>query len=259
MKTTCRFVVLCAAILGHGIPILAQAPWILESPVGRHQGPPLWISAKAVADEKKVIKLELIDSGFLQQNVERQQRELRDRVPAEKLLDAGRPIVAPIPASDCKTSSFAEDERGGVGPRGTLSDLATYSKSIVRGVIRSVDLGFAFGTPSALVGVEISEMIKGPRPKSPFYIDYSIAHFRVGPYRFCNANKGFEPQPGDEIVLFDYTGPADRDQILYVPRLDQIFFQSQGGELFLPSPLRETPDLKTVRTLDEVVHRLRSW
>jgi hypothetical protein len=258
MKTTVRFVVLCAIVLVPGIPLLAQTPSILESKVERHQGPPLWISAEAVADEQKIINLELIDSSFLQQYVERQRRELGDRVPVEKLGEGGKPAVGPIPASECKSSSLVADERGGEGPRGTLSDLGTYSKSIVRGTVRSVDLGFAFGSPSSLVGVEISEVIKGPSPKSPFYIDYPIAHFRIGPYYFCNAEKGFEPRPGDGILLFDYTGPVDRDKVLYVPRLDQIFFQSQGGTLFLPLPLKDTPDLKTVRTLDEVVARLRS-
>lgn len=258
MKTTCRFVVLCAAVLVPGIPLLAQTPTILESKVERHQGPPLWISAEAVADEQKIINFELIDSSFLQQYVERQRRELGDRVPAEKLGEGGKPVVGPIPASECKSSLSQEDDRGGGGLRGTLGDLATYSKSIVRGTVRSVDPGFAFGSPSSLVGVKVSEVIKGPSPKSPFYIDYPVARFRIGPYYFCNWNQGFEPRPGDEILLFDYTGPADRDQVLYAPRLDQIFFQSQSGALFIPSPLKDTPDLRTVHKLGEIVERLRS-
>ena len=258
MKATRRFVVLCAVVLVSGIPLLAQTPSILEPKVERHQGPPLWISAKAVADEQKVINLDLIDSSFLQQDVERQRREFGDRVPAEKLGKGGKSVVATIPASECKSSSSLEDDRGGGGLRGTLTELATYAKSIVRGTVSSVDPGFAFGSPSSLVGVKVSEVLKGLSPKSPFYVDYPIARFRIGPYYFCNTNKGFEPRPGDEVLLFDYTGPADRDQVLYAPRLDQIFFQSQSGALFLPPPLKDTPDLRTLRSLDEVVDRLRS-
>jgi hypothetical protein len=240
------------------MPLLAQAPSILEPKVERLQGPPLWISAKAVTDSQKIINLDLIDSPFLQKEVERQRQVLGEGNAIEKSEAGGKPSVAVIPASECKSSTLVTDDRGGGGLRGTLADLATYSKSIVRGAVRSVDLGFSFGSPSSLLEIEVSEVIKGPSPKSPFYIDYPVARFRIGPYYFCNAKKGFEPHPGDEILFFDYTGPVDRDQILYVPHLDQIFFQSRNGSVYLPFLLRDTADLKNVRTLDEILNRLRS-
>jgi hypothetical protein len=135
--------------------------------------------------------------------------------------------------------------------------LATYSR-IVRGTIRTVEPGFAFGEPASLLGVEVSEVVKGSTPISPFYIDYPIARFKIGPFSFCNGTRGFEPSPGDDILLFDYQGPVDRDEILYTPKLDQIFFQDAQGSLFLPPSLKNTPGLKTARTLDDVIGRLRS-
>jgi len=206
------------------MPILAQSPSILESKVERLQGPPLWISAASVADETEIINLDLIDSSSLEKDVARQRQELGDRLSADKSAAQGKPPVAAIPASECKSSTFIMDDRGGGGLRASLADLSTYSKSVVRGKVRTVDFGFSFGAPSSLLGVEVSEVIKGPRPKSPFYIDYPIARFKIGPYYFCNTNQGFEPHAGDQVLLFDYTGPVDRNQVLYAPRLDQIFF-----------------------------------
>ena len=86
---------------------------------------------------------------------------------------------------------------------------------------------------------------------------YPVAHFRIGPLHFCNTKKGFEPRPGDQILIFDYTGTIDRDNALLAPRLDQILFQGQDGALFLPAQLRSAPGTDIFRTLDDVVVRRR--
>jgi hypothetical protein len=258
MKTACLFVLSCAAILLFGIPLRAQAPSILETtgdfPGGGHR----WISAAAAADPEKIIDLDMIGSDFLRPRVEKQRQALGDRFGSEKLKAGEKPVVAAIPTSECRSTTVAMDGRGGIGSGATLADLAGNSEVIVRGKIRSVDFGFAFGIPTSLLGVEAAEILKGSALKSPFYIDYPVARFRIGPFSFCNLNKGFEPHPGDEILLFSYTGPGDRDGILYAPRLDQMLFQTQSGTLFIPSPLKETPEMKKARTLDDITSRLRS-
>jgi hypothetical protein len=258
MKSTCRFIVLCGAFLLLGTSLEAQAPSSLETTGDFPGGGHLWISAKVVADEEKIVDLDLIGSDALRKSVEKQRQALGDRLPAEKSTTGEKPLIATIPASECKSTTMSVDDRGGLGGSATLADLATYSQSIVRGKIRTVDLGFNFGTPTSLLEVEVSEVLKGSAPKSPFYVDYPVARFRIGPFSFCNLNRGFEPHPGDEILLFAYQGPVDRDDVLYAPRLDQILFQSQSGTLFLPPPLKDTPELKAARTLNEVVGRLRS-
>lgn len=133
---------------------------------------------------------------------------------------------------------MAVDDRGGAGSGSTLTDLATYSQMIVLGTIRTVTPGFSFGIPISLLGVEVVEVLKGAAPKSPFYVDYPVARFRIGPFSFCNLEKGFEPRPGDEILLLDYSGTVDKDEVLYAPRLDQMLFQSQRGALFFRPPSR---------------------
>lgn len=258
MKPTTWSIILSIAALLYGTILEAQAPSILESKVERHETPPPWLSAEAVADAEKIIDLDLINSYALRMRVEKQQRALGDHLRAEELRAGEKPLITSIPFSECKSTSFLEDHRGGAGSTATLSDLAVNSKSILRGTIQTIDVGFDWGSPASLLGVEVSEVVKGPAPKSLFYVTYPVARFKIGPFYFCNANTGFEPRPGDEILLFDYTGPVDRDDVLYVPRFEQIFFQGQSGILVPPTQLKNTSELETIRTLDDVVSRLRS-
>jgi hypothetical protein len=239
------------------MPLGAQAPSILESKIDRQQGPPLWISAEAVADEQKVINLDLLDSPSLRTYVEMQRRGLGDGI--EKAEAGEKPSVVSVPLSECPNSQYSTDQghRGGTGPTSTLADLAANSQAILRGTIRSIDPGFDGGVPASLLGVEVSTAIKGSAPRSMVYILYPVAHFKIGSLYFCNIRKGFEPRPGDQILVFDYTGTIDRDQILFAPHLKQILFQKgQGGGLFLPAQLKSSPGVSTLRTLDDVVGRL---
>ncbi len=250
------FVVLLIALpmAGH---LLAQSPPILETKFERQQGPPLWISAEAVADPQEIIKLDLIEDIHLQSNVQQQRKALGAR--ATQGLKAGEmPPIGAISQIECKSDTLSAELRGGEHPSASLVDLAAYSKSIVRGLIRSIAPGFASGVPAQLLTVEITEAIKGELPRSAIFVTYPVARFRIGPFFFCNAEKGFEPRPGDEVLLFDYMGPIDRDQALYAPRLDQLFFESQSGQLFVTPHLRKTPALQTLQTLDDVVRLLRA-
>lgn len=258
MNTTHRSAILCAVFFLPGMALRAQAPSILEPKVERLQGPPLWVSAQALADAERIINLDLLDKPSLRGYVERQRRELEDRTPAAKSTPNAKPAITSIPISECKVSQASSDHghRGGRGSRSTLLDLATNSRSIVRGAIRSITWGFDGGVPGSLLSVEVSATIKGPAPVSPFYVLYPIARFRIGPLYFCNALKGFEPRPGDQILLFDYTGPVDREDILFAPHLDQIVFAGQGGELFLPEPLARQPETSPLTTLEDVIARL---
>lgn len=255
METTCRFMVLFAVVLFSEIPLQAQAPSILEPKAQRHQGPPLWISASQAADETKIIDLESIDNPILTRAVEGQLEDLKDR--HVDLSKAGNePRVATISPPECTSTLDSNDDRGGIGDTSTLSSLIARSRSILRGSIRTVDFGFDGGVPGSLLSVQVSETIKGSPPSGLLYVLYPVARFRIGPLRFCNASKGFEPRPGDEILLFDFTGPVDRDDVLFAPRLQQILFESRNGVLFLPPNLKENSDLRAARGLDELVKRL---
>ena len=72
-----------------------------------------------------------------------------------------------------------------------------------------------------------------------------------------NAGKGFEPRAGDRILLFDYTGPIDREGRLYAPRSEQVFFETSGGELFVADRIRGDRDLMGARRLEGVFMAVR--
>lgn len=259
MKSPGWLVIPCATILISGIATAAQTPSILEPKFERHQGPPLWISAEMVADAEKIVDLDLIDDLHLRRDVEQQRRSLGDRLPVQGSKAGEKPAIASISPAECTSDVLSAELRGGDRPSATLKDLATYSQSILRGKIRTINPGFASGEPASLLGVEISEVVKGTGPKSSVYVNYPVARFRIGPFFFCNGEKGFEPHLEDEILLFDYTGPVDRDHVLYAPRLDQLFFQGQNRQLFLPPHLKDTPDIKSARTLDDIANWLRRF
>ncbi|HYX25028.1 MAG TPA: hypothetical protein VFC23_12805 [Thermoanaerobaculia bacterium] len=257
MKLTSSLVLLCAIASFPGRALEPQAPSILESKVERHEGPPLWISAAAIASKDKVIDLDLVDSSTLRGYVEKQQRELGDHLSTEQSKLGGKtPSITTIPLSECKRMQDRKDDRGGAGSSETLSALAASSKTIFRGKVRTTDPGFDGGVPASLLGIEVSDVIKGSTPRSLVYVVYPVAHFKIGFYYFCNATKGFEPSSGTEVLLFDAVGPEDRDNMTYAPRMDQLFFQDRSGTLNLPPRLKNTPDLQTVRSLDDVVSRL---
>lgn len=250
-------VILCAGAVLLEVPLIAQTPSVLEAPAERKQGPPLWISATAVADPDQVIDLGRVDSGGLRMNVQSQRRSLGDL--AEKSLPGEKPPVTAIPASECRRTILSSEHRGGHDPSASLDELSAHSQTIVRGAVRSVEPGFGFGMPTSLLGVEVEEVLKGPSPSSILYVDYPVAHFKIGPLHFCNGETGYEPQPGDQVLLFDYTGPVDRDAVLYAPRFEQIFFGSQKtGTLIVPAKLSGDRTLKAMSSLAQVVARLRS-
>lgn len=242
-------------------PLVAQVPPILETTGDFPGGGHLWISAEAAADSEEIIDLEAIGSDAVRKRVEKQREALGGRLPAEveKSRSGGKPVIATIPDAECRSRTTNIDHRGGTGSGGTLAHLANQSQTIVRGTIHAVDVGFSFGAPTSLLTIEVSEVLKGSAPKSPFYIAYPVARFRIGPFSFCNLEKGFEPRPGDSLLLFDGSGTVDRDRVLYAPRLDQMIFQGRDGALFLPSPLSETPEVKAARTLDDVTGRLQEF
>jgi hypothetical protein len=254
MKTTCPFVTLALATLVTAFPVAAQVPQIFEP---RFEGQPLWISAEALVDPEKIIDADRIPSVALRMDIEKQRESLKGRDKRSLTEDASSRVEL-IPASECKNSVLTSAHRGGEDPSATLSDLTTYSQAIFIGTIRSIEVGFSWSEPSSLLRVQVSRVVKGSVPQNPLYVDYPIARFKLGPFTFCNGNKGFEPHPGDEILLFDYTGPEGRDDVLYFPRFDQIFFQPQEGLPILPPHFKTAPELKGARTLSEVIDRLRS-
>jgi hypothetical protein len=96
MRRTPWFIILSAAFFLPAMPLVAQAPSILE---GAGSERPLWVSAEAAAHEEKIVDLDLIDSDDLQRTVEKQRQALGGRPAAEaaKTRAGQKPLVTTIP------------------------------------------------------------------------------------------------------------------------------------------------------------------
>lgn len=251
------FALLVVAILSIGRAAQAQeTPSRLEPLREQPQGPPLWISAEAVSDAEEIINLELVDSLHLRGIVEKLREDLGERAYRNKAV--GKPGVRSVSRSECSRMSGLEDDRGGWEAITSTADVAANARSILRGIIREVTPGFYRGIPDSLLRVEVQEIIKGSSPATTIYIDYQVAHFRVGPYIFCNARSGYEPSPGDSLLLLDYVGTVDRDDLLFAPRPEQVIFERRGGGLFFSSDAEYLAEINGLKTLDEVAGRLRN-
>lgn len=226
-----------------------------ELPQEQRQGASLWVAAAVVSDAEKIVNLEVLDDPHIQGIVEKQRKALGDQPRAG--MPEGKPHVRTIARSECRNMSGLEDDRGGWAPDSSLPAMASNSASILRGAIREVTPGFYKGAPDSLLTVDVQEVLKGAAPSSTIYIDYQVAHFQIGPYRFCNALSGYEPKSGDSLVLLDYVGPVDESGLLFAPRLSQILFERKEGGLFFRPEIKEIPGMDRAMTLNEVVALIR--
>lgn len=262
---TARFPVLLLLLGGFAsaAPALpaGQAPSIIEPKVERTEGPPLWLSAEAAIDPQTVLDWDELgreDYNPLRREVLKQQ-SLLEKSGALKPGDAFDPTVRPIPTAECRAELGASEHLGGDSPKRNLADLVRYSRAIFRGSVESVDFGFDFGVPSSLLTVKIVEVLQ-PTPElqgGRVYIPHPVARFAIGPYRFCNFEKGFAPAVGDQILVFDAVGPADRQGTYFAPAKEQVFYQTGAGGLVLPDRLKTDPALAAAVDLDDVVAMVR--
>jgi hypothetical protein len=247
---------LLALLAGGTSPGAAQPagmPRVIEPKVERHSGPALWVSAEAAMSRGSVLDWSLVggEGSLLVQTVERQGKALAERGKGQ----VPDPEIQWLPPAECTDSILLTPHHGGEAPSGTFRDLREQSKSIWKGKIAAVEPGFFFGTPAALLRVEDLDVVResGSAPRKQAFVQHPVARFKIGDYRFCSGFSGFEPKVGDSILVFDYTGPVGRGDLLFTPRMEQTFFQTAEGDLFLPESLRQDDDLWTAKTLDDVV------
>jgi hypothetical protein len=232
----------------------AGVPRVIEPKVERKAGPALWVSANAAMNRGTVLDWSLVgaeEGSLLVQIVKRQGKVLAERGKGQ----VSNQEVQWLPVSECTDSILLTPHHGGEAPSATFRDLRERSKSIWRGRIAAIEPGFFFGAPAALLRVEGLDIVRESDsvPRKQAFVQHPVARFKIGDYRFCSGFSGFEPKVGDSILVFDYTGPVGRGDLLFTPRMEQTFFETAEGDLFLPESLRQDGDLWTAKTLDDVV------
>ncbi len=231
----------------------AEMPRVIEPKVARNAGPALWVSAEAAMNRGTVLDWSLVggDGSLLVQTVDRQGKALAERGKRQ----VSNQEIHWLPAPECTESILLTPHHGGEGPSGTFRDLREHSQSIWKGKIATIEPGFFSGAPAALLRIEVLDVVRESKssPRKQAFVQHPVARFQIGDYRFCSGYAGFEPKAGDRILVFDYAGPIGRGDILFAPRMEQTFFETAEGDLFLPESLRQDDDLWTVKTLDDVI------
>ncbi|HEX5715953.1 MAG TPA: hypothetical protein VF179_07325 [Thermoanaerobaculia bacterium] len=231
----------------------AEMPRVIEPKVERKSGPAFWVSAEAAMNRGTVLDWSLVgeDGSLLVQIVERQGKALAERGRGK----VSNQEIQWLPASECTESILLTPHHGGEGPSGTFRDLREQSQSIWKGRIAAIEPGFFSGAPAALLRVEVLDVVRESKssPRKQAFVQHPVARFKIGDYRFCSGYSGFEPKVGDRILVFDYAGPIGRGDLLFAPRMEQTFFETAEGDLFLPESLRQDDDLWTAKNLEDVI------
>jgi hypothetical protein len=93
------------------------------------------------------------------------------------------------------------------------------------------------------------------------YVEYPVASFEVGGYRFCKKDSRWPepPETGDRVMVFPYMPPKDEAGQVVAPFPDgfEVILERKGdGGLSLPKALRDDRDLIGVKRLETVRERV---
>ena len=236
----------------------AAPPDLLQSKWYGSNAPPLWVSAASAIDRKSVLDWNSLgwdESLLLRQNVEQQQKSLADKDPGG--VEVADLAIHALPVAECEASFLSSEEDGDIG---SLAELARRSRTIFSGVIQESTPGFFSGLPGTLLTVRVSEALVGSSELvgASVYVEHSVAHFAIGPYRFCHGEKEFQPKVGDAIVVFDTLGPMDREGLLFSPIRSQILFQSPTRGLFVSERMRRDSTVAKKTDLREILSSVRA-
>ena len=256
-KTVARAV--CAGLLLLGISAgLAIAGRDAPGVIYMKAGPrvePVWVSAEeAAAPEKGSLRWRLFsesDQGNLRHFMaesERLKGEQKSRGVRES--DPGCPVFL----------STSEEGRIDPKPNRSFSDLAEQALAIYRGRIEGISQGFFDGLPSSLLQVKVTEAFRSSKlvAKEKVLIPYPFARFKVGVSTFCGGSAAlYQPAIGDQVLVFIYDPPLDAAGTLVYPRSPELFFQTAGGRLIVPGPLKTDRAIAVAGSLDGLEKLLR--
>jgi hypothetical protein len=205
---------------------------------------PAWLSSTAVIDSKGKLNLEalpLSTKGIVARQIE-----------SGDYQKTGCIHFGPV--------NF--DRAGPVKLHSSLSDLAKNSIAILQGTVTDIDHGFTLFGPSLLLEIQVSERVKasGDFVGSEYvYLQYPVAQFEAGGYRFCKADSRWpaEPQIGDRVLVFPYQIAYDVNDLVISPDPDayEVVLERANAKdkrLTVPRGLQDAADLIGVNDLDTV-------
>lgn len=241
----------CMALVANLGDVAASRSGRIPLSIASRYGPaahPAWISARAALNSKGELDFQALPRDLarsIQRQIESGDYEKQGCIQTLEVQ------IDPLP--------------GPVKAKGTLEDLAKNSIDILYGTVTDIDSGFgSHGTPALLLEVEVAERIKHSAEiadSAYLYLEYPVANFEAGGYRFCKKDRRWPEPPGigDRVMIFPYSPPVDEAGQVIAPSPDgfEVIGERKGaGALLMPQALRDLPDFTGVKQLDTVRERM---
>lgn len=232
---------------------LVPAPHTLASRNAQATAP-IWVSADAATDERGRLRRDVFEARYY------------DALQRYAIGAAERRAVtnATEPENDCATYVGERPiEWSDEKIAGDFRDLVRFANAIYAGTITTITPGFFDGQPASLLGVNVTESVKGAaayKTTGGLYVPYAAANFRIGGQQFCAQPlyQNYTPQVGDRIVVYALHAPADPDGKLIHADSRDLIFESSTKTLAVARDFRKELDVREWRSLGDVVQRTRN-
>lgn len=227
------FLPLVAASHAHG----AEIPDLIFDPT-QPEIPPIWVSAEVALDTQGKLRSDYL--GQLQYFWDL--HSARGNIAADGCLVQGAVYNDSLPHQ---------------APVRTLAKLNGFSWTVVRGTVSDLKPGFCQQQAGVLLRLDPVEILSGTlsAQDAPLFIYYPNARFSIGSYSFCKIDPraSHEPRPGDEFLIFVRTLAAGPERRLIAPQPEDLFIETENGELLVPAPLRDDPVVAVASSLEDII------
>lgn len=240
-------VLFAVLLLDPGTPASGAAkgsvPSLIQPQEADVAGPPIWVSAAALASGEVELAPEALKASSL----------LR-RMGAAKKARATSPEVHAIERSECEELVIAYNHLDASRPVQSLKDLLESPDPILVGEVVHIEPGFFLGAPASLLEVRVRKWLRPNEAKErseTVYVYHPAAHFAVGSESFCSQSLVPDMALGDRLLVFDGFSKLTERRDLITPREDRIVLQTKD-KLIVPPALKKNPLLSGAKDLDQV-------
>jgi hypothetical protein len=203
---------------------------MVPSPEG---GPPIWVAASEAVSPEGDLETEMFSNAMMDSlayeiDTARRVRETRGQETSGARRDS---------RDECQvfTSSASHIDI----PSYTFPSLRERAEIVVTGRVVEGRTGFYHGRPTTVYELAIDRVLKAPDPKElqegPVYFTFGRAEIAAEGEMLCVRNDHYPNRPvtGGRVLIFAATIP-DRDPLFIAAHQDEIFFETESGEVSFP-------------------------
>ena len=226
-----------------------QSPPPTLTTAGAHA--PFYVSAASATERDGSLRWSAFDSPT--------QFIIQRRIAASQTTRAASQSVASA-TEPCQATVHLYHVSGRVD---SLDAMIATAPAVYRGQIISITPGFEMGSPSILIGVQITHAVRTATnfpSKGIVYVLYPKADFAIAGTRFCNGGLmgSYSPSTGDRMLIFSFDPPRDTTSSFLLTRPQQLVFE-HGGTVFASKPLdlSNRPELESLQALENTIPTMK--